>query len=112
MRSILLDELRAEEIEKIRDYLNEVAVLSNIEGLHWLFLDDDCLSDEQKSLKKEKGPYKISVETGKDFAKVELYVRADSIENAGGAVATEKQLLFVHRFLNKMARDLNLVTCL
>ncbi|MDR2457755.1 MAG: hypothetical protein LBD41_04670 [Clostridiales Family XIII bacterium] len=112
MRAIILDELRKEEIERIDNYLKNETTSSNIEGLYWLYLKNSELSENQKKLETQAGPYRISIEIGQNFVRFELLVRAEMITNEGGGEADENQLLYIYRFINKMAHALNLTTCL
>jgi hypothetical protein len=112
MRALILDELRHEEIDNIDNYLKKETVSSNIEGLYWLYLKYEELTENQKKLEEKAGPYKISIELGQNSVRFELLIRAEMITNEGGAEADENQLLYVYRFINKMAEELNLTTCL
>jgi hypothetical protein len=111
MRSIILDELRNEEIDKIKEYLKDKTTLSNIENLYWLYLQKNVLSDKQKELENQKGPYKISIEIGSNYVKFELLIRAEMITNEGSAEVNEEQLIFIYKFIEEMVQNLNLVSC-
>jgi hypothetical protein len=112
MRLIILDELRTEEISMVDAYLKKSLHPSGINGLYWLYLPTSILSYTQKELEPTAGPYKISVEILKDIVRFELLVRAEEITNMGGGHANEEQIQFVYAFVSKMAKELNLVTCL
>jgi hypothetical protein len=75
-------------------------------------LPENLLSETQKKLNNEKGPYKISIEVGKTYVRFELLVRAEMIHNEGSGAATEEQLLHLYKLIDKMTKELSLVTCL
>jgi hypothetical protein len=112
MRSIILEELRPEEISAIDSYLKKYAISSNLEGLYWLNLERKYLTELQKQLESQAGPYKISIELGHSSVKFELLIRADIITNEGGGTASQEQLAFIYSFIDNMARTLDLTTCL
>ncbi|MDR2200152.1 MAG: hypothetical protein LBR53_12030 [Deltaproteobacteria bacterium] len=111
MRVITLDELTPDEINKLRDYIEKIAVSSSLEDLYWYYLPYEILSEKQKQLNSEKGPYKISIEIARNYIKFELVVRADMIHNEGGGIVTINQLIHIYQLIDKMADDLNLTTC-
>jgi hypothetical protein len=112
MRSLVLDELRADEIAKAEEFLNKNLEPSNISGLYWMMLPYELLTDNQKSLEDEMGPYKLSVDLGADSVRFELLVRGSELTNVGGGAASEAQVRHVHAFAERMAKELNFITCL
>jgi hypothetical protein len=111
MRVITLDELNSNEVENCREYLSKLTTPGPIEDLYWYYLPEDLLTDTQKSLNKEKGPYKISIEIGNTFVKFELLVRADMIHNEGAESVNIEQLVHLYKFIDKMTKELKLITC-
>ncbi|MDR3154817.1 MAG: hypothetical protein LBW85_11265 [Deltaproteobacteria bacterium] len=112
MRSIIFEELRPDEIFKAGEYLKERLQTTNIVGLFWMLLPEEILTGEQKDLSATAGPYKISVDLGKDKIRFELLVRAEEITNIGGGYADNSQLEYIHAFAVKLAEELELKTCL
>jgi hypothetical protein len=111
MRSLLLDELRAQEIEDIKKYLNINCIITLVTGLYWFLLPEEILTDEQKKIQKQYGPLKIAIEVGKTWVKFELFIRSSSIENIGSAYINEDQIIYIYKFIDKISKDLNLITC-
>jgi hypothetical protein len=112
MRILVYDELLANEIEKIESYLKEKLNPSNINKLYWMPLPIFILTNKQKQLQETTGPFKIAVDLRHDSVRFELLVRGEDITNQGGGHADERQAAFIHAFADKMARELNLKTCL
>ena len=115
MRSLMLDELTSGEVTSVRDYLAARAEFSGVEGLYWLKLPPDLWSDCQVLAHGNgipgAGSYQLAVETGPEWVKFELLVRAETLANPGGAQATTGQVLYVLKWADRMARELGLVTC-
>ncbi|MDR1084882.1 MAG: hypothetical protein LBP22_08490 [Deltaproteobacteria bacterium] len=111
MRSLLFDELRADEIEAIKNYLISSVMAGPIEGLFWVTLPDEILTREQKDIKENAGPFKIAIELGKTWLKFELLIRTSSISNMGGGVLNIEQFLYIYNFANKLSETLNLTSC-
>jgi hypothetical protein len=111
MRVLVLEDLTKEEIDNIRQYLDNFTEQGPIEDLFWYILPEEVLTKKQKQLNKEKGPYKLSIEVGKTSIRFELIIRADMIHNDGGGLVTQEQMLHVYQMIDTMVKDLKLVTC-
>jgi hypothetical protein len=111
MRSIILDELRNDEINKIREFFDIYLTKSNIIDLYYLTFPDEILNKQQKELKLNHGPYKISIEICKKIVKFELLVRNQDIHNLVNNIVTRKQLIYIYNFIDKIVKDLKLITC-
>jgi hypothetical protein len=111
MRVLTLDELNQDEIIKVKSYLNEIAIPGPIEDLYWYILPEQVLTENQRLLNADKGPYKISIEIGRTYVRFELIVRAEMIYNEGGGSVTAEQLLHIYQLIDKMTKELNLITC-
>jgi hypothetical protein len=112
MRSILLDELRFNEITEIEKYLKFHTTPSQIEGLYWLLLPEDILSNFQKELLSGSGPFKAAIEIGKNWLKFELLIRSSSIDNIGSGLANQSQFIYIYEFVDKLTKTLNLSSCM
>ncbi|MDR1080540.1 MAG: hypothetical protein LBQ79_06185 [Deltaproteobacteria bacterium] len=112
MRSIVFDELNKEEINNIRTYLNDKLLPGAIAGLYWLILPDYLLTKTQMKLQNTEGPFKIAVDLQNSCVRFELLVRSDEITNLGSEYANEKQTMHIYDFASKMAKELDLLTCL
>lgn len=117
MRSILLDELRAQEVAEVKEYLKTKAAPSGVEDLFWLDLPRDLWNENQidgfeSGLPEAAKTFRLAVEVGQDWVRFELLVRSDSLHNIGGGQADERQVMFALKWADKMAMDLSLTSCL
>ena len=115
MRSILFDELLDFEIEAARNYLNQKAMPSGVNDLYWINLNRELWAEPQNRAWTDENMtegFRVAVELGPDWIRFELLIRAESLHNIGGGQANEAQALFVFRWANDMARQLNLISCL
>jgi hypothetical protein len=115
VRSLVLDELTPREAAAVKDYLAARLEFSGVEGLHWLKLPGELWADRQREARARGLPgtesYRLAVELGPDWVRFELLVRAETLANPGGGQATAEQALFILEWADRMARELNLVTC-
>jgi hypothetical protein len=115
MRSLILDELTPREAAAARGYLAARAEFSGVEGLYWLKLPPELLADSQIQAQARGLPgaesYRLAVETGEDWVRFELLVRAETVANPGAGQATAAQALHVLDWADRMARELGLTTC-
>ena len=115
MRSLMLDELTPGEAAAARDYLADRAEFSGVEGLYWLKLPPELLAPPQTRAQARglygAESYRLAVETGPDWVKFELLVRAETLANPGGGQATPEQALYVLGWADRLARELGLITC-
>ncbi len=75
MRSYLIEDISRENMDRIRNYLDKHGYRSSIEDLYWIEVPEELLSPIQREHLSSCGPYIFSLETGKDWIKVELLVR-------------------------------------
>ena len=115
MRSLILDELTPRELAAARSYLAAQAEFSGVEGLYWLELPPYLWGDNQVRAHAEGLPgtesYRLAVEAGKEWVRFELLVRSETLANAGSAQATPEQVIYILDWADRMARELELVTC-
>lgn len=76
MRYYLIDELYEEDIKRIEKALNDKGYAGGVEGIWYLPVPEDLLTDEQREHMAECGPYILALETGETWLKMELLVRA------------------------------------
>lgn len=76
MRYYLIDELDKTKIERIKAALDAKELRGSIDDVYYIPVPESCLTDEQKSHMNECGPYIMALETGEDWLKMELLVRA------------------------------------
>ena len=102
MRKLVLDEISAQDMERIRDYLNSNAVPSEIEDLYWVELTGDLL-DERQSVHHACQPYRFAVELTPDAVHLEMLIRSrttllcDCIR-----YASPVQVQFILRFADRL----------
>ncbi|MDR2458381.1 MAG: hypothetical protein LBD41_07935 [Clostridiales Family XIII bacterium] len=97
-----INELTFEEIKKTKDYLKVNTITGKIEGIFWLIIPDNILTNEQITLLNTKGPFKIAIEVGKNNIIFEILVRSESLDNSGGGLPTKEQYNFILNFYNKL----------
>ena len=115
MRSLVLDELTPQEMAAVKGYLAARAEFSGVADLYWLKLPRELWADPQRQANARGLPgaetYRMAVETGPDWARFELLVRAETLANPGSAQATAEQALFILEWADRMAGELGLLTC-
>jgi hypothetical protein len=110
MRSYLIDEITPEDMEKIENWLKEQE-LQSIEHLYHFNLPPKLLSPLQREHEADCGPFYMAVETGRDWVKLELLVRAKSfLRCACIAYATPEQQEHMVSYLDNLLKDLNIPT--
>jgi len=106
MRSYYIDEISQEDVQKFEDYLKYKNYHNPIDNIFWLPLPEDLLNEVQKGHLKECGPYYMALETGKNWLKLELLVRASGkIRCECIAYATPEQRDAVMEMLDNMLRN-------
>jgi hypothetical protein len=110
MRQYLIDEIRRDDLERLRDYLKEHALPSSLEDLWWVEIPEDLLSPEQFSYPELK-PFCFAIELGRDFVRFELLIRSrQSLHHPAIAYATRPQRDFILAFADRLVEDLDLKT--
>ncbi len=102
MRQYVVDELRADEVEKIKEYLDEHCDLSDMVGLYWLKIPDDILSQTQYEHKNCQ-PHCAAIELGNKWVKFEMLVRSrQKIRCECVCYATPQQRTFLLSFVDNL----------
>ncbi len=110
MKQYLLDEIRRDDLEPIRAYLNGHAAPSSLEGIWWVDLSEDLLGPEQYA-HAEHRPFRFAVELGDDFLRFEFLIRSrETMRCACIAYATRPQRDFILAFADRLVEDLKLRT--
>ncbi|EPR42319.1 hypothetical protein dsx2_0246 [Desulfovibrio sp. X2] len=76
MRWYVVDELAAADVKRIVEALETRGLQSPIEGLYYLTVPEELLSEEQRAHAAECGPHVMALETEDEFLRLELLVRA------------------------------------
>lgn len=110
MRQYFLDEIRKTDIPRIRDYLNEHAAASRLEGVWWVDLQEDLLSPEQYA-HRDCRPFRFAVELGDNFVRFEFLIRSEQTMRCSCiGYATRVQRDFILAFADKLVAELALQT--
>ncbi len=106
MKQYVIDELRYEDHEKIKAYLDENYQLSRIEGIYWIPIDEELLSEVQTQ-HRECQPFYFALNLEQNYLACELLVRAsEKIRCNCICYANEKQrnwlIALIDAILEKM----------
>ena len=110
MRQYHLDEISRKDIPRLRDYLQEHALASSLDGIWWVDLPEDLLSPEQFA-HQDCRPFRFAVELGDDFVRFEFLIRSQqTMRCACIGYATRQQREFILAFADRLVEDLELQT--
>lgn len=110
MKQYVIDELRVSDYTKIRDYLDENFSVFGMEGIFWIPIDDDMLSNVQKAHSECK-PFYFLAQLDPQAVKFELLVRTkNNIRCDCIAYATKKQRDWLIDFVDTIFEKLNIIT--
>lgn len=110
MRSYLIDEIAPSDMEKIKGFLQENTMPSELDSLYWVRLPRDLLSSLQYQ-HSDCGPHVIGVELGKDWIKLEFFVRSLKVMRCECQdYCTSQQISFITNFAHDILEDLQIKT--
>ena len=110
MKSYAIDELRFHDYDKIRAYAGEHFGFSGVDGIYWIPLDEDILSDIQKDHEPCK-PFYFAVEIEPERVACELLIRTNStIRCSCMAYADERQRNWLIRLIDGVFDELEIKT--
>ena len=110
MRQYHLDEIRRNDIPRLRDYLHEHALASNLDGIWWVDLPEDLLSPEQFA-HADCRPFRFAVELGDNFVRFEFLIRSQKTMRCSCiGYATRQQREFILAFADRLVENLELQT--
>lgn len=110
MRSYLIDEISHSHLEKVKVYLNEHALRSDLNEIFWVQLPEELLNDAQS---KHRGchPYVFAIELGRDWIKTECLIRSlNNMKCEAQAYCDPRQWAFITEFVNGMILELEILT--
>lgn len=111
MRSIVIDEISSQDIEKLNRHLAESLEPSGLSGVYWLHLPPDILSPDQHQHATSCGPHQAALVVEEDSLRLELLVRSkQNISCACTAFATKSQRDFLLRYLDGLIEELDIRT--
>ncbi len=110
MRTYLIDEIKPEFIQKIRDHFtNNSSCESPIDDIYWIKMPENLLTATQKEHLTQCGPYVMSLEIGDTWVKLELLVRPPNVLNCSCMnYATPEQRKFGMDFLEDVFQELEI----
>ncbi len=109
MKSYLIDEVKPEDVIKLKRYLKEKGFKSPIENIFWVELPTSILSRKQKKHLSSCGPYVFSIETGKDWIKLEFLIRPTSVFKCSCiSYPNKKQRSYAMDLLDSILKELNI----
>ncbi len=110
MRSYLIDEISPYDINKINDFLKKNTIPSSLDKIFWIKIPDELLTEIQLKHTECK-PHICALELGRDWIKLELYIRSSkNIKCSCAGYCTTEQRDFVIRYANKMIDELGVRT--
>lgn len=95
MKQYVIDQLRPADYEAVKAYLDENFESSDVEGIYWISLDQDLLTEIQAE-HTECQPFCFAVDLEQNFMASELLVRTkNKMRCSCMGYATEKQLNWI-----------------
>ena len=108
MKQYLIDELRLQDHEKIKAYLDAHLKASSMKGLYWIPLEKDLLTARQAE-HPTCGPHYFALELQEDRLACELLVRAEqSIRCNCIGYASEKQRNWLIAYIDAILEKLEI----
>lgn len=110
MRSIVIDELRPPDMEKLIGHLEANLGASGLPDVFWLEVPGELLTPEQRA-HADCGPHRVAVVLELDSLKLELLVRASqSLRCSCTGYATSTQRDWLINFVDELIDQLQLQT--
>ena len=109
MRSYLIDEVSAENMEQIERHLTEKGFKGPLDHIYYIPFPQEKLNDEQQQHYGECGPYMLVLETGRNWLKLELLVRGrGKLRCSCISYCTPEQRQQMIDFLDNFIRELDI----
>jgi hypothetical protein len=110
MRSYLIDELSPDDMKKLKGFLKQDALKSQLESIFWMRVPEDLLSAVQFQ-HRDCRPHVFAVELGTQWIKVELFIRSlRGLNCECQAYCTSAQRAFILDFADRAIGDLQVRT--
>jgi hypothetical protein len=110
MRAYLIDEIRVQEMEQVKEFLKQHAIRSSLDQIFWVRIPDDLLNETQY-LHTLCRPHVFAVELGPDWIKLELFVRTlKSMRCDCPAYSTPIQRDYIFKFADGIIEQLKIRT--
>lgn len=108
MRQYVIDELRHDELKKIREYLDRKCDQSGLGNILWLNIPEDYLTDEQKS-HESCAPHVTGIEFMEDAVSFEMLIRSrNKMRCSCIGYASNEQRNFILNLVDEMIRETGL----
>jgi len=105
MRFIVIDELSPMERDNIESWLKRNLAPGPLPGLFWLEVPGDLLEERQES-HRAHGPFRFSLELGRDSLRLELLIRnSAALHCSCTAYASARQRHFALETLDRMLTE-------
>jgi len=110
MRTYLVEDFRPEQLELVCQRLAAMGLSGSLDGIYYLPLPLDLLTDEQREHHAECGPYIFVLEvSGETSLKLELLVRAQGKLRCSCVMyATAEQRAHIMDYLDGFLRELDI----
>lgn len=110
MKQYVVDELRPEDHDKIKGYLDEHFGPAGFGGIYWVPLDEDLYTDMHKT-HTQCQPYYFAIDLGPDAMACELLIRTkNTIKCNCIGYATAEQRNRIITFVDSILEGLGLIT--
>ncbi len=111
MRSLVFDELRQDDLEKVRAHLQETLRQSRLPDVFWLEMPGDLLSSRQQEHSQNCGPHRVAVVIEEESVRLELLVRAqESLRCACTGYVSKAQREFCLGFMDRLLEETGIKT--
>ena len=108
MRCYLIEDLREDDIKRLKTRLEEMELSGLMDDLHWFPLPPALLTPEQQE-HKDCGPHCMALEVGETWIKLELLVRARNILRCSCVgYATAEQRAHMMDYLDTLLKELDI----
>jgi hypothetical protein len=110
MKQYVIDELRAADYKALKTHLDEFYGPAVLEGIYWITIDTDKLSDIQRQHRACQ-PHYIAVELEQNRLACELLVRTKNRVRCDCIrYATETQLIWIIALIDNIFKQLKIIT--
>ncbi|MBF0117715.1 MAG: hypothetical protein HQK79_02695 [Desulfobacterales bacterium] len=109
MKQYIIDELRPQDYQKIKEYFDKNLGMPKINSIYWVELSDYLLNDIQISHPECK-PFYFAIELGQKQISCELLIRSQNKIRCNCInYADERQRNWVINFIDTIFNDLNII---
>lgn len=110
MRAYLMDEIAAKDMQRIAAHLETSALRSNLKDLFWVEMPEALLDDIQRR-SKGKASLVFAVELGKDWIKLEFFLRdLKDLRCPSAGYCTARQRDFIIDYAHRIIETLGVKT--